>query len=327
MNIRIEQVGTPAPQPNRRTRRRLPQGLGDARRLAAQIMLRPSDKPGPSRSLSLARRGTSTLALAVAALAVPVLPSTAAAATAPDGMPMTPAPYVRHHLPHHTPHGMIFPGPGAVTFQSWAASGWSLEAPGSAVDPRCLTIPHHHRCTPWLYHPDTPIQLAGPDAVTGADTYSRPTIEGFRVPHLSPRVVGEPDAPDPMSDLPRPAPSPAPEPQPDESTIVRAAPRVRPISMSAVEWGAAQGTSQNTAQGTPQSTTQNAKQTTTPATRGVNTVKKPTASPCLRAAYLAGKDRRMLAHLRPAADAMGVILNNRHAACAAMVDYLSQSRA
>ncbi|NUP50657.1 MAG: hypothetical protein HOW97_25595 [Catenulispora sp.] len=313
MNIRIEQVGTPAPEPNRRTRRRLPRGLGNARRLAAQIMLRPNDKPSPSRSLSLARRGTSTLALAAAALAVPVLPSTAVAATAPDGMPMAPAPFVRHHLPH----GMLFPGPGGVTFQSWAASGWSLDAPPSTVDPRCLVIPHHHRCTPWMYHPDTPIRLAGPgpDAATSAD--SRPTIEGFRVPHISPRVVGEPDAPDPMSDLPRPEPSP--EPQPDESTTLPAAARARPIPVSVVESG--------TAQGAPQNSAQNSNQGTTPATRATNAVKKPTASPCLRAAYLAGKDRRMLAHLRPAVDAMGVIVNNRHTACAAMVDYLSQSRA
>jgi hypothetical protein len=51
------------------------------------------------------------------------------------------------------------------------------------------------------------------------------------------------------------------------------------------------------------------------------------ASPCLRTAYLAGKDRHMQAHLRSAADAMNIVRARPHSACAAMVDYLSQARA
>ncbi|GAA2001735.1 hypothetical protein [Catenulispora subtropica] len=292
MSIRIEQVATPSTPPNRRTRRRLPHNLGDVRRLAAQALLRPGGEPGATRLPRLTRRSTSCLALAVAALAVPTVPSTAsAAAPAP-----APGVHVRHHLPSH----LTFPDPGAVTFQTWATAGWSLTPPHAAVDPRCLTLPHHHRCTPWQFPVTEPMAFSGPVPVDD----SRSVVGSFPGSHLSPRVGGDVDGPDTTgtsgggdssadvstttpggradSDVPRWASTGH---QRGDSEAMR--PRVLPAAASAA----------------------------------------PLRTPCLRAAYLVGKDRRMLAHLRPAVDAMGVVVSHRHAACAAMVDHLSQARA
>jgi hypothetical protein len=58
-----------------------------------------------------------------------------------------------------------------------------------------------------------------------------------------------------------------------------------------------------------------------------NAVTTTAASPCPGAAYPAGNDRYMLAHLRPASDAMDVVVTPHRVACAARVDYLSQARA
>ena len=316
MNIRIEQVVVPAVLPNRRTRRRLPHGLTDARRLAAQIMVRPSAGSGPAPSPRPTRRGASALAVAVAALAVPVLSGTAAAATAPVGKAgsstttVAPAPLVRHHLPQRlafsdslaSPDRLAFSDPSAVTFQSWAASGWSLSGPNEAVDPRCLVIPHHHRCTPWLYHPDAPIRLAGPEVFPDGRAVLDAAVP---VSHLSPRAADEPGSPDSVPpsgpdsvsvpDSPHPADSP--DPQSGEPTTAQDEARHRTMQPILTAGPAVPATA------------------------------RPMNATCLRAAYLVGKDRRMLAHLRPAVDAMGVVLTHRRAACAAMVDYLSQVRA
>ncbi|NUR63619.1 MAG: hypothetical protein HOV87_33905 [Catenulispora sp.] len=304
MNIRIERVAVPAMLPNRQNRRRLlrglPHGLAGARRLAAHIMLRPSAEAGAALAPKPTRRGTSTLALA-AALAIPALPGPAAAATehvsqvasaASATTVIAPAPLVRHHLPEDPG----FSEPGAITFQSWAASGWSLSGPYRTVDPRCLVIPHHHRCTPWLYHPDAPVRLTGPEAFPDG----HPVLDAaLPVAHVSPRAADEPEGFDPapasIPDSPRPEPSS--DPQSDESTTAQDGARHRGMAPILTESPAR------------------------PAVAG------PMSSSCLRAAYLVGKDRRMLAHLRPAVDAMGVVLGHRHAACAAMVDYLSRARA
>jgi hypothetical protein len=206
------------------------------------------------------------------------------------------------------PSHLIFPDPGAVTFQSWVATGWSLTRPDpEAVDPRCLVVPHHHRCTPWLYPAAAPHMTSGP---VGVDD-SRPVTAAFPVSHTGPWKMGDVDGTDPrdpvrsldastegststspgrlFDDAPRPASAGQ---HPDGSTITRAV-RSRALPVAA-------------------------------ATKPIAT---PMKAPCLRAAYLVGRDRRMLAHLRSAVDAMGVVVNHRHAACAAMVDYLSQARA
>ncbi|MBW8807022.1 MAG: hypothetical protein JF587_24690 [Catenulisporales bacterium] len=294
MNIRIEQAVAPVTQVPERTPRRLPRGLADARRLVAQALFRSAEESTASRPPTLLRRGTSCLALAAAALAVPALPSTAFGATPAAG----PTVNARHHIPDT----VIFPDPSAITFESWAVASWSLSAPDP--DPRCFTFPHHHRCAPWMYQPATATRLPS----TMADGWP-PTIEAVRVFQTSPRVFADADADEPGSptvpagnpftDLPRPAPS---TDQTADAGATAPSARMRIIS-------------------TPMTAN------TAPATPAAAALKRPHPSPCFRAAYLVGKDRRMLAHLRPAADAISVVVNHPHAACAAMVDYLSRTRA
>lgn len=352
MNIRIQQLATttptPASSPNRRTRRRLPRNPADARSLAAQVMLRPADHPSAPRTLSLARRSTSCLALAVAALAVPALSGTAAAAAPPTppvslaAAATSPAPQPRDHI-SPTP---TFPEPGALSFESWAASGWSLNTPDTVVDPRCLVIPHHHRCAPWLYHPDMAI---GSSAILKPDDRS-PVVDASRLTHGTPRASDDPDVPeapdapdtsDPrnatsglgvstgphtstsvaygFSDLPRPTPSAVHH---DPSGSATAQTRSRSLdTMTPLEAAPAPASSTSASKTSP--TSDSVPLTARPAA----VASKLLRSPCLRAAYLVGRDRHMLAHLRPAVDAMGVVVNHRHAACTAMVDYLSQARA
>lgn len=299
MNIRIEQAATPVPQSADRTKRRLSRGLTDARRLAARALFRSVEESG-SRPLTLVRRGTSCLAVAVAALAVSASPSTALGATSSAGASAassaTPTAGPTAHVRHHIPDTTSFPDPGAMTFESWSAAGWSLSAPDPMVDTRCFTFPHHHRCAPWLYQPAPSTGLPG----TPADG-SRRTGEALPV---SQTPIGSP-----FSDLPRPALS-ADQPAGDGVTVPST--RIRIISTPVTA---------NTAPATPEAPAAPKRIHRSDATT------TPRSSPCFRAAYLVGKDRRMLAHLRPAADAMGVVLNHRHAPCAAMVDYLSQTRA
>ncbi|MFL6113752.1 MAG: hypothetical protein ACJ786_20685 [Catenulispora sp.] len=264
-----------------------------------------------SRPLALVRRGTSCLALAAAALAVPALPSTAFGAT-PTASPTANA---RHHIPDSA----IFPDPGAVTFESWAVVGWSFSAPEPMVDTRCFSFPHHHRCAPWMYQPASATRLP----ITTADG-SGPGIEAVRVSHASPGLFDDVEAPGPpidltskrpvdyaFSELPRSTSSTATD---QTSHASATAPNVRIRIISAP-------IAVNTAPTTP------AAAAAPKRIRPANAAAIPHPSPCLRAAYLVGKDRRMLAHLRPAADAMGVVLSHPHAACTAMVDYLSQTRA
>ncbi|WP_344664401.1 hypothetical protein [Catenulispora yoronensis] len=293
------------------------------------------------------------LALAAAALAVPALPGTASAAAVPSAASATvttlvaPAPQARHHLTH----GLFASSPNTVTFQTWSASGWSLTMPGSEVEPRCLEIPHHHRCTPWEYRP-APKGLSGPEPDSAASGTYRPGIESYHISHLNPRNLGDFASPDtgilsaepdvstgttaglmtpadaPIPDLPRhgapaapaaPAALAAPAAQtPQTPQLAQATPvtRSRPL---ATKTPTATATTSAMAPARPASVSL--------ANRIGSATKKPMSSPCLRATYLAGKDRRMLAHLRPPTDAMNVVVAHPRAECAAMVDYLSQSRA
>lgn len=370
MNIRIEQLATPlpkpspSPSPNRRTRRRLPRNPADVRSLAAQAMLRSGDNSSASRPLSLARRGTSCLAVAVAALAVPALTGTAAAATpsaptaplasvapvayratTPTAVPASPASAAPQARDHVSPAPM-FPDSGTLSFESWAASGWSLNTPDALVDPRCLVIPHHHRCAPWLYHPDMAI---GSSALLKPGDRS-PVADASGLSHSNPRASDDPDAPegsdtpstpDPrnassnrdsstgpqasttvaygFSDLPRPAAS---NKHGDSTKPATAKARSRPLD-TVTTLAAAPAPVSSTSALKTSATPASVPLTSRPASAASNLMR----SPCLRAAYLVGKDRHMLAHLRPAVDAMGFIVNHRHAACTAMADYLSQARA
>ncbi|NUR31472.1 MAG: hypothetical protein HOV83_37480, partial [Catenulispora sp.] len=282
-------------------------------------------------------------------------------ASAPTAAATYPAPQARDHIsPAPT-----FPDSGALSFESWAASGWSLNTPDTSVDPRCLVIPHHHRCAPWLYHPDmatgSSALLKPGDRSPAANAAADAAADASRVSHDNPRASDDPEAPDGsgtlstpdprntsssrgsstgpqastsvaygFSDLPRPTRSNKPTPSNkhnDSADSATAKARFRPLATMAAPAAAPAPVSSTSASKTA-ATPASATPISVPLTsRPASAASKLMRSPCLRAAYLVGKDRRMLAHLRPAVDAMDVIVNHRHAACTAMVDYLSQARA
>lgn len=171
---RIEQVTAPAPaqQPQPRVPR-------PAAEIRGRVVEAPVQPPGaPSR----VRRGRSRLAVALAALAVPLLPGQALGAEPSHGAgPVRPeAPRTWHRL-HHPAHGQMHPGSATVTFQMWAAGGWTLTVPSRADGmglPGDLPNPRpdgYYR--PWFVEPAFPVPV-GPGEHAG-----------YRESHTSPRTA------------------------------------------------------------------------------------------------------------------------------------------
>jgi hypothetical protein len=174
---RIEQVTVPAPA--QQPQPRLPRALAGVRRRAAEAMAQPPGAP------SRVRRGTSRFAVALATLAVPLLPGQAlgAAPSHGAGAARPEAPHTWHHLRHPGP-SQVYPGSSTMTFQMWAAGGWTLTIPSRADGmgmPGDLPNPRpdgYYR--PWFVEPAFPAVL--PDGERAPEAY--------RESHTSPRIAG-----------------------------------------------------------------------------------------------------------------------------------------
>lgn len=340
---RIEQVAPPAPA--QQPQPLLPRALADVRRRAAHAVVRPGG------TTSRARR-TSGFAVAIAALAVPLLPSQAFGVA--SSVDAAKAPHARHHIHHgpyeeHGRHGQVLPGPGAVTLQGWTASGWTLTAPDRPADVglwgHLLAMHHDGNSVPWLAEPVDPAYAFHPRPVLLPDG-TRGEIAAYRVSHTSPRAT-DPAAPE--SQIPAdPADSTGPDGSgsstgsgsgswsqlgggsadrtSDGLAAVRAA-RSRVVPDPLIPFSAPANTKQMLGRVRQGADIPDGAANHVPTSGRVLAAADPSAAPCSRADYPAGTDRHMLARLRPARDAMNVVVTNRRTPCAAAVDYLSQARA
>jgi hypothetical protein len=349
---RIEQVAPSAPA--QQPQPLLPRALADVRRRAAHAMVRPG------AASSRARRGTSGLAVAIAALAVPLLPGQAfgvASSAGDGGTGAAKAPYVRHHI-HHGQYGQsgqdgqrgqdgrrgqVLPGPGVMTLQGWSASGWTLTVPDRPADAglwgHILGMHHDGHYVPWLAEPADPAYAAHPRPVVLPDGM-RGEIAAYRVSHTSPRAA-DPDAPESQAPA-DPADSTGSDGSgssgwsqlgggstdrtSDGLAAVRGG-RSRVLPDPLIPFARPANTKQMMGTVKQGADIPEGAANHVPTSGRVLAAAEPSASPCLRAAYVAGKDRHMLARLHPAVDSMNVVVTHRRTPCAAMVDYLSQARA
>jgi hypothetical protein len=275
--------------------------------------------PTPTPAQQPQPRFPRSLAVAIAALAVPLVPSPAfGAVTSTGSAPEAPKMQAQTQTRHHLPHGHVLPDPGALTVQAWTtASGWTLTVPSRPAYPGL-----------WDDHPR---QVVLPDGTHGE-------ISAYRVSRASPRA-DNPDAPGtqtpadpvgqdgstssvPSGDAPPEWSSGGPSAFRDARSRVVSGPLI-PFSSppTTIQMAAAHRRDADIPDGTV-SRPSAPEQVVAP-----NAVAHTAASACLGAAYPAGNDRYMLAHLRPAPDAMAVVVTPHRTACAARVDYLSQARA
>lgn len=300
---RIEHVATPTlaqqPQP------RFPRSPADVRRRASPA----GPQSTSSKPSARVRRGTSGLAVAIAALAVPLIPSPALGAVTPTGSAPA-APKTQAQAPtqtrHHLPHRHVLPEPGALTVQAWTtASGWTLTVP---------TMRHDGGYVTWPAEVVTPIDRPRPAVLPDG---AQGETSAYRVSRDSPHA-DNPDGPGTQASA-----DPA---GPDGSTSSA------PSGDAPPEWSSGGPSALRTARSRgvpgpliPFSMPPNTMQMEAAPRQDADI--DTSASPCLGAAYPAGSDRYMLARLRPASDAMDVVVTPHRVACAARVGYLSQARA
>ena len=301
---RIEHVATPTSTPARQPQPRFPRSLADVRRRASPARAQPTSS---SQASARARRGTSGLAVAIAALAVPLIPNPALGAAVSTGS--TPeAPQAQTQTRHHLPHGHVLPEPGALTVQAWStASGWTLTVPTRPADAdlwdHVPTMRHDGGYVAWPAEAVAPIDRPRP-VVLPDGTHGE--ISAYRVSRANPRA-DSPDAPGTQT--------PADPVGPDGSTSSAPSGDAPPESSSG---------------GPGPSALRNARSRVVPGPLipvAANAVANTAVSPCLGATHPANNDPYMLARLRPASDAMNVVVTPHRVACAARVDYLSQARA
>lgn len=325
---RIEQVAPPIP---------------------AQPQPQPQPQPQRPPRLPRARRGTSGVAVAIAALAVPLLPGMAFGTTAAGG-PGAATPEAPSQARHHLPHGQDFPGPGALTIQAWTTSGWTLTVPV-----------RDGRYAPWLGEPGLPIDhprpVVLPDGTRGEIADYRMAPSGLRadVPRSS-------EARFPETGIPAgPADSTGSDGSDGSDGLGGSggldgsggSTGAMPLGGTATEWPSGDAMASRTArsrvipeplvpftkptyamrmEGPSRSAVDIPGGAMTPAQAvrhigPATAAALPASSYCLRDGYPAGGDRFMAAHLRPAADAMDVVVTPHRTPCGVRVDYLSQARA
>lgn len=323
---RIEQVVTPTAA--QQSQPRLPRTLADVRRRAV-----PSFQPsGPASTR--ARRGTSGLAVAIAALTVPLLPGAAFGATSAvggGGAAKSAAPHARHQL-HH---GEVIPGPGDITVRGWTAGGWTVTFPSGPAEPglgdHALIPRHDDGCVPW--RTETVESIGWPCPIILPDG-TRGEISAYHVTRASPRI-DEPQGPG--------TPTQGPAGPADSTGLTGPDGSTGSVPFGgAAEWSsggpsAVRGTRSHVVPGgplIPSARPANTKQMVLAPAANRSAARTPVAAAsslpvpaCLRSANRVGKDHQMVAHLRPAPDAMDVVVPQRHAPCTARTGYLSQARA
>ncbi|MEY9933234.1 hypothetical protein ABH926_007887 [Catenulispora sp. GP43] len=285
----------------------------------------------PQPRLPRARRATSGVAVAIAALAVPLLPGMAFGTTSSGGAGAT-ATEAPSQARHHLPHGPVLPGPGVLTLQAWTASGWTLTVPA-----------RDGRYVPWTGEPGLPIDhprpVILPDGKRGEIADYRVVPTGLRAddPHV-PEAQIPADPADPADSTGSDGSTGSvpsgdasmewPSRDTGDTTALRAA-RSPVVPDPLIPFSPA-NTKQMMSPSRTDADIPNGAVTPAPAvgqTAVVTAADLPTSSYCLRDAYPAGGDRYMVAHLRPAADAMDVVATPHRTVCGARVDYLSQARA
>ena len=362
---RIEQVAPPVPA--QQPQPLLPRALADVRRRAAHAMIRPAGGSSRARrgtsgvAVAIAALTVPVLpgqAFGMAASAVAGgSTATAASASAGTSAGTATAPQIRHHIQHgphgddgslgrygrYGRHGEIVPGPGAMTLQGWAAGGWTLTLPERPADSglwdHVLGMHRDGHYVPWLAEPADPAYATHPRPVVLPDG-TRGEIAAYHVSHASPRPT-DPDAPDSQAPA-DPADSTgsdgsgsggwsrvggeSADRSSDRFAVLPGA-RSRVVPDPLIPFTGPANTKQMLGPGRQGADIPDGATNHLPTAGRALAASGPVASPCLRAAYLAGKDRHMLAHLHPVMDAMNVIVDHRRTPCTARVDYLSQARA
>lgn len=276
----------------------------------------PAQQPQP--------RFPRSLAVAIAALAVPLIPSPAlGAVTSAGSAPEAPKMQTQAQTQarHHLPHNYVLPDPGALTVQAWTtASGWTLTVPTRPAEvvapierPRPVVLPDGTHGEISAYH----VSRVSPRA----ENPDNPDAPGTQIP-------ADPVGPDGSTSSMSSGDVPSEWSSDGRSALRDARSRVVPGPL--IPYAIPPNTMQMEAEPRQEADIPNGAVNRPSVPQQVvaaNTVVNASASACLGAAYPAGNDRYMLAHLRPASDAMDVVVTPHRIACAARVDYLSQARA